>query len=193
MGAAVCISVLALATAAAHVATGATETICPDAPGAWTKRTFVGGITSGTALDTCDSDDVRLTQLNYIPVAAPLPYAEFDIWAHTSFAPGDVTSLQYIMEGGVNAIVPGGQNPETLRTSIRRYANGAPYELVDARITDDPFQDEIVVHEQTENVADYILVGDNEIRIRVQAFKPGSVLNGAWELRIDLFNVVVRD
>ena len=110
--------------------------------------------------------------------------------AHATGVPANVTMLVYSIEGGVTALVPGGQNPDTMRTSIRNYNTGS-FELVDVRATASAFADEVVTYTQATNASDYVQAGDGEVRVRVDAFNPGGVLNANWELRIDTYSVTV--
>jgi hypothetical protein len=165
------------------------ETICPTDPNDFQR--FAGGPPIGDASLLCLADDQRLRVPNLLPFTPLLPFVRLETWAHTTLPPGSVNQLQYIMDGGATAIVPGGQNPDTLRTSIRNYATNS-FELVDQRPTSVAFDDEFVAHVQATNATDYVRPADGEVRIRVDAFDPGSALNANWELRVDLYLVVVN-
>ena len=65
------------------------------------------------------------------------------------------------------------------------------FELVDVRPTAGPFVDEVITHTQTTDASDYVQAADGEVRVRVDAFDPGSVLNANWELRLDTYSVTV--
>jgi hypothetical protein len=170
------------------------ETVCPDDPGNFLVNAFIGGSTSGDALDLCADDDNRLTQDNSLPLQVVFPFAQIEFWAHTSFVDGPcaVTSVVYNIQAGVTALVSGGQNPDTSRTSIRRYVNGGPFVLVDQRATVSAFEDESIVHAQVAEACDFIQAGDGEISAQCQAFDPGDALNASWQLRIDLHEVTVN-
>jgi hypothetical protein len=170
------------------------ETICPDDPNDFLVNAFIGGSVTGDASDLCADDDSRLMQDNSLPLQVIFPFAQIEFWAHTSFVDGPcaVTSVVYDIQAGVTALVADGQNPDTLRTSIHRYANGGPFVLIDSRATASAFEDEQIVHAQVADACDYIAAGDGEIRVRCQAFDPGVALNASWQLRVDLYEVTVN-
>jgi hypothetical protein len=163
------------------------ETICPDAPDAFTSP--FGGAVSGDALDLCASDDDRLEVLQTARISPLLPFIRLEFWAHTTLGDNPITSLEYRVEGHVSALVAGGQNPDTLRTSIRNYQTGF-FELIDQRGTV-PGTDEVISHVQTSDASDYVNAGDGEVRVRQDVFDPGNVFSPNWFLKVDLYEVVV--
>ena len=97
--------------------------------------------------------------------------------------------MQYTVEAHVSALVAGGQNGNTLLTSIRNYAGG--FEMIDQRGTS-ANTDEIITHTQTTNAPDYVQAGDGEIRVRQDVFNPGLVLTPNWFLKVDQYEVAVN-
>jgi hypothetical protein len=163
------------------------ETICPDDPDDFLK--LFGGPVTGDALDLCSSDDVRLEVRQIAQIAPTFPFIRLEYWAHTTFTDEPLTSVEYVIEGHVSALVAGGQNANTLRTSIMNYDTGL-YELVDARATA-PGSDEIITHEQTTNAPDYVDAGNGEVRVKQDVFDPGNVFTPNWFLKVDLYEVTV--
>jgi hypothetical protein len=169
-----------------HLAPLSAETVCPDGPDDF-ERGF-GGPVTGDALDLCLSDDVRMNVLQSARLSPLLPFIRLEYWAHSTFADSSVTSVEYTIEGHVSALVAGGQNPDTLRTSIRNYAGG--FEIIDQRGTGAD-ADETISHVQTTNAPDYVNAGDGEVRVRQEVFDPGLVFTPNWFLKVDLYEVTV--
>ena len=91
----------------------------------------------------------------------------------------------------MSAGVPGGQNADTLRTSIRNYATGL-FEAVDSRGTSGS-SDETITHTQTTNAPDYVQAGDGEVRVRQDVFNPGLVISPNWFLKVDQYEVRISE
>jgi hypothetical protein len=162
------------------------ETICPDASDDF-LRTF-GGAVTGDALDLCLSDDVRMEVLQTARLSPLLPFIRLEFWANTVLADTPIVSVDYTIEGHVSALVAGGQNADTLRTSIRNYAGG--FEMIDQRGTG-ANTDEVINHVQATNAPDYVNAGDGEVRVRQDVFDPGNVFTPNWFLKIDQYEVEV--
>jgi probable HAF family extracellular repeat protein len=164
----------------------ARETICPDDPGDFLKS--FGGPVTGDALDLCGSDDVRLEVRQLARLSPLLPFIRLEFWAHST-ADTPITSVDYTIEGHVSALVAGGQNPDTLRTSIMNYNTGL-FEIIDERGTG-ASADETINHVQTTNAPDYVNAGDGEVRVQQEVFSPGDVFSPNWFLKVDLYEVAV--
>ena len=132
---------------------------------------------------------MRLDVLQSARLSPLLPFIRLEYWAHATTAGDAVASVGYAVEGHVSALVPGGQNASTLRTSVRNYETAA-FELIDQRGTV-PGVDETIVHLQETNASDYVDPGDGEVRVRQDVFEPGAALSPNWFLRVDLFEVTV--
>jgi hypothetical protein len=166
------------------------ETLCPETADSF-ERVF-GDVPVGDALATCESDDERLVVPNRFRVAPTLPFVRVEIWANSCLGSGGVTAIDYRVEAGVTALAPGGQAPDTMRTSIHRDREPAGFILIDERATADAFEDEVVTHRQEAEADKFIRASDGQVRVRVDAFDPGAVLNANWELRIDQYQVMLH-
>jgi hypothetical protein len=162
------------------------EIICPDGPNDYVAS--FGGPVTGSALDLCDTDDVRMEVRQSAQVAPTLPFIRLEYWAHSTLVDDTITSVEYMIECHVSALVAGGQNADTLRTFIRNYAGG--FEMIDQRGTSSN-TDETITHTQTTNAPDYVNAGDGEVRVRQDVFDPGNVFTPNWFLKVDLYEVTV--
>jgi hypothetical protein len=164
------------------------ETVCPDEAGNF--YCMIGGSITGDALDLCASDDVRLEVQQAARLSPFLPVIQLEYWAHSTFGNGAISSVEYVIEGHVSARVPGGQSPDTLRTSIMNYRTGL-FEMVDQRATG-PDVDETINHEQSINAPDYVETDSGEVCVRQDVFEPGRVISEDWSLEVDRYDVTVN-
>jgi hypothetical protein len=174
------------------------ETICPDDPDDWSIEIGVGGPPFGNAVDVCTSNGMGIPQAGYLGQAQSAavgpfsPLCRITVWAHTQFSPADaVTSLTFTVEGRATAN-PQNNASGTWRTDVMRQTNNT-WLALDARNDPTPSTDETwtVVIPSNQNPGQYVDAADGEIRIRSGAFFPGNVLSPNWDVRVDLYEVVV--